>query len=214
MCVYLLHPGLGAAPFYLCLKRVTSMSRKIRYPDHVLLSHTRLCGRGLKATLRSKTFFLPAGPVEVPSLSCYTCSYQAEHTSQRSLDSKLKQGHRAAGRLVGFSTKTLPGTRSGHWQPRIHTGPRTIYISTLSSVQRQQDKPNMANIDYSNDILYVCLPTAHKSPMFYWRLSHPVNSWTSIQQDVCFCYPYFYLHKRDLASLTIRADHPNSLLLT
>lgn len=160
--MYLLHPRLGAAPFYHCV-RVTSMSHKIRCPDHVLLSHTRLCGRGLKATLRSKTFFLPAGLVEVPSLSCYTCSYQAEHTSQRSLDSKLKQGHRAAGRLVGFSTKTLPGTRSGHWQPRIHTGPRTIYSSALSSVQRQQDKPNMANIDYSDDILYVCLPTAHKS---------------------------------------------------
>lgn len=156
----------GCSPTLPLCKRVTSMSHKIRCPDqgHVLLSHTRLRGPGLRATLRSKLFFLPACLVEVPSLSHYTCSYRAEHTSQRSLDSKLKQGHRAAGGLVGFSTKTLPGTRSGHWQPRIHTGPRTIYSSALSSVQRQQDKPNMGNIEYSKDIPYVCLPTAHKSP--------------------------------------------------
>ena len=105
-CLLIRHPRLGAAPFYLCI-RVTSMSHKIRWPNqgHVLLSHTRLCGPGLKATLRSKIFFLPASLVDVPSLSCYSFSYQAEHTSQRSLDSKLKQGHRAAGRLGGIQHK-------------------------------------------------------------------------------------------------------------
>lgn len=45
-------------------------------------------------------------------------------------------------------------------QTRAHTGPRTIWQLWM---QRQQDTPNTANIDYSDDILCGGLQTAHKS---------------------------------------------------
>lgn len=154
-------------------KQVASMPHRTRRPSqgplHVLSSYTGLRGRSLKATSRSEIFFLPAGLVEAPSLSYRSRSHQGEHTHQRSLDSKLKQGHGAAGGLVGFSTKTLPGTRSGHRQPNTHTGLRTIQQCPQLWMRQQQDTPNTAKMDRSDDILCVCLQTAHKSLNVLWK---------------------------------------------
>lgn len=143
------------------------MPHRTRWPSqgplHVLSSYTGLRGPSLKAASRSEIFFLPAGLVEAPSLSYHSRSHRGEHAHQRSLDSNLKQGHRDVGGLVGFSTKTLPGTRSGYWQPNTRTGPRTIQQCPQLWMQQRQDMSNTAKNDRSDDILCVCLQTAHKS---------------------------------------------------
>lgn len=149
-------------------------------PLHVLSSYTGLHGTSLKATSRSETFFLPAGLVETPSLSYPSCSHRGEHAHQRSLDSKLKQGHGAAGGLVGFSTKSLPGTRSGYQQPNTRIGPRTIQQCPQLWMQQRQGTPNTANIDRSDDILCVCLQMLINHWMFYGSIFQAVNSWKSI----------------------------------
>lgn len=99
-CVYLLliqYPRPGVWPLLSLCKQVTSMLHKIRCLSqshlHVLSNHTRLCGPSLKATSRSEIFFLPVDLVNVLSLSYYSCWHWGEHTSQGSLDSKLKQGY-------------------------------------------------------------------------------------------------------------------------
>lgn len=57
----------------------------------------------------------------------------------------------------------------------------------------------------------VCLLTAHKSLNVSLKaVSHPVNSWTSIQQGVYFCYHYLHLREHDLASLMSRPVHLNN----
>lgn len=137
--------------------------------------------------------------MEVPSLSWYSCSCQAEHTSQRSLDSKLKQGHRSCWQTWGDSAQKLClELGQVNRQPGIRTGPQTIDSGALSSVRQQQGKPNTDNIDYSNDLLCVCLLAAHKSPNVLLKtVSHPANSQTSVQQDVRFCSRLLHLQERD-----------------